>query len=277
MNFMSLPDEYAGKESKYAILPVAFEGDVTYGKGASKGPIQIIKASKHLEYYDEQYKSEPFENGIELLKEITAKSNKEIVKNIQEAYPNRFTITLGGDHTTTIGAVKGAQKYNKDFSVLIFDAHSDLRDSWNNSQVNHACVAKQVSKNHNVTIVGVRSQDKDEVDTKPDDVNIIYAHELLKTPIKTILKTLKEKVYISIDVDFFDPSFIRYTGTPEPGGFFWNDLIPILEQVAKNHNIIGADIVEFAPQGEESNYRSEAYSLAKLCYKILALKEKYNE
>ena len=182
-------------------------------------------------------------------------------------------MTLGGDHAVTIGVVKGLEKIHDDFSIVMLDAHSDFRDSWNNSELNHACVAKQISKQHDVGIIGVRSQDVDESKSveSSKNVHIIKAYDFNMDNLKETLGKLKKNVFISIDVDVFDLSFIRNTGTPEPGGFQWDRVIEILKEIFNQKKVIGADITEFAPKGLEENFRAEAYSLAKLAYKIMSL------
>ena len=263
---MSLPDAYAGKESRYGIVAVPFEGQVTYGKGASKGPDAIIEASQQLEYYDEQFDVEPFEKGIRIVNVQQAATAPEMIKNVQEVLPGNFVIGLGGDHSVTLGLT---QHLPKDVSVLIFDAHSDLRNSWK-TPLNHACVARKLSEKHSIGIVGVRSQDRDEIQT--DNVHVLKKYDITMEAFQKVLHQLNDTVYISIDVDVFDPAFIRNTGTPEPGGLFWDDLIGMLQTTFKQKNVCGCDVVEFAP---EMQYRSEAYALAKLCYKITALHAKY--
>lgn len=272
MKWMSLPDEYCSDNSKFVILPVEYEGNVTYGNGASNGSEEIIKASQNLEYYEDQFSNEPFAEGIKLLEPIKPENEKEMLQKtakIIENNQNRFILSLGGDHSVTIGIVNGLEK-NNDFSVIILDAHNDFRDSWNGSQNNHACVSKRISEKHDVAILGVRAQDIDESKEIKDSDNVhqITAYDLTLDKIKEILPKLKEKVYISIDVDVFDPSFIKNTGTPEPGGLEWNTLINILKLIFKEKKVISADIVEFAPK---ENYRAEAYSLARLAYKIMSL------
>ncbi len=271
MNYwMNLPREY--RKGKFVILPVSYEKDVTYGDGASLGPKEIIKASEHLEYYDEQFDCEPFEKGIELLKPIKATEPEEMIERASKEvniHKDKFVIGLGGDHSVTIGLTKNS---GKDVSVIILDAHADFRDSWNGSSLNHACVAKQLSKKHSVALLGVRSMDIDEAKQieENENVHLIKAYDFNLTKLKEILPKLKDKVYISIDVDVFDPSFIRNTGTPEPGGFNWNQVIAILKVIFNEKEVVGADIVEFAPK---ENFQAEAYSLAKLVYKIMGMKK----
>lgn len=275
MNFMNLPEEFASKEAKYYILPISYEGNVTSGKGTSKGPSEIIKSSCQLEYYDEQFDNEPYKKGIFLLQNLIANSPEEITEKISEEvskHKSKFIISLGGDHSVSIGIVKGLEKIHDDFSVIVFDAHPDLFYSWNNSRLNHRCTSFHISLKHSTSLLGIRSMDKDELDViKNNNVYVAYSHEDVKEKLLAILPKLKNKVYISIDVDSFDPSFIRNTGTPEPGGFFWKEFIELLEIIFMNKNVIGADIVEFSPN---ENFESESYSLAKLIYKILSMKEK---
>ncbi|MBL7057246.1 agmatinase [Candidatus Woesearchaeota archaeon] len=259
MHFMNLAENYCTDNSEFQILPIEYEGNVSYGKGASKGPNEIIKASEQLEYYDEQFDCEPFVKGIKTINKI-------------EDIKNKFTVALGGDHSVTIDVIKELEKEN-DFSVIILDAHPDMFYSWNGSQHNHRCVAQKTSEKHETLIVGVRSMDVDEKELieKKENVSIIKSYEYDHETLKKELKKLKKSVYLSIDVDVFDPSFIRNTGTPEPGGFSWNEVINILKTVFREKNIISADIVEFAPN---QNFESEAYSLAKLAYKLFSLKQK---
>jgi len=254
MRFMDLDKQYT-ENAFFSIIPKPFEGNVSYGKGSDKGPEEIIKASKQLEYYDEQFDCEPFLKGIE-----TTDTLKQ----------NQFPIFLGGDHSITINTVK---EINDDFDVIILDAHPDCFHSWNNETNNHRCTTQRISENHKALLVGIRSMDKDEVDiiNNNDNIDLLKAYNYTDDFFKEKLSKLKNKVYISIDVDVFDPSFIRNTGTPEPGGFGWDQVINILKIIFENKEVIAADIVEFAPT---ENFRAEAYSLAKLAYKIMSLKQK---
>ncbi|MBW3020769.1 agmatinase [Candidatus Woesearchaeota archaeon] len=271
MNFMNLAKEYSNEKSKFAILTIPYEGNVTYGTGASKGPDEIIKASEHMEYYEEQFDKEPFIEGIQTITLPKIETEKELLKKVEQNFPkDKFTVSLGGDHSVTIPIIKTLGK-EEDFDIIIFDAHPDFFDSWNNSQYNHRCVAKRSIEKHNILEVGIRSMDVDEFELiKEDDrIDIIKSYDLTIENFKEKLSKLKNKVYISIDVDAFDPSFLKNTGTPEPGGLQWKELIDMLKVIFEEKNVIGADIVEFAP---ETNFKAEAYSLARLCYKLIALK-----
>lgn len=271
---MNLPKEYSDEKSKYVIIPIEYEKDVTYGKGASNGAKEIIKASKHLEYYDEQFDIEGYTNGIRVLEPLNLmneepkKAMKIISEKVREQ-KEKFIIGVGGDHAVTTSLINGIED---DFDVIVLDAHADLRYSWNNSKLNHACVCRRLCKKHGVGVIGTRSMDTSEKEFLEENKNayMIKAYEYDENKLNELLSKLKDKVYVSIDVDVFDPSFIRNTGTPEPGGFFWNDIINILKIIFKKKSIIGCDVVEFAPT---QNFESEAYSLAKLIYKIICLNE----
>lgn len=298
MNWMNLPKEYATEDSRYIILPIEFEGNVTFGKGASLGSREIIKASKQLEYYDCSCENEPFEEGIRLLPTINAKNKtqeeavemiidetEKILANHKEQQnnnnKNRFLISLGGDHSVTTGIIKGLEKYEENFSVIVFDAHADFRPSWNNSAMNHACVSKNISKKHKLGIIGVRTMDIDEHFEikkleKEGRIKLINVSDYNLEKLREILNSISNKVYISIDVDIFDPSIIRNTGTPEPGGLDWMTIVNSLKTIFKNKKVIGCDIVEFSPVGHEKDVEVESYILAKLVYRIMALHKKYN-
>lgn len=285
-NFMALPKEYATEKSRFSIIPIAYEGNVSWMKGAENGPSIIISASENLEYYDEQFEMEPFVLGIETQGEIRpGKVNEETASEIIEKElkkrisKNKFPIFLGGDHSVTIATTRAMEGISPDFSFISIDAHSDLRESWNGSRFNHACTTKRVLERHNALIIGLRSQDIDEMEFMKFNkrVSAIKKYDFSKDELKKMLSSLSENVYLSIDVDAFDPSFIRNTGTPEPGGFLWDKMISAVEEIFKRKNVIGADITEFAPAGEPHNYNSEAFSLAKLCYKMMSLSEKYKE
>jgi agmatinase len=270
-------------------LPLLYNGKVTVGDGAFRGPKEIIKASYELEYFDCDLKIEPYLNGIHTLKEINFLKNKEDFFKVSEKISDavfknisffKFPIILGSDHSTTFPVISAFEKIEKDFGIIVLDAHSDLREEWGKDTWHHACVSRYISKNHKTLIAGVRSQDfyeNDFLKTKDGkNVSVIYADNLHKSlnDFKKQLKKLPKKIFLSIDVDFFDPSIIKNTNTPEPGGFNWNQTMEILNLIFKEKEIIGADIVEFSPKGDDWNFSSESYFLAKLVYKIIAYKFK---
>jgi agmatinase len=270
---MNLSEEFSNENSKFLIINIPWEKDVSYINGTSKGPLEIINASKQLEYFDIDYKKEIFEKGIKTIN-INPKNFEEIEKQIQEInFDNKFPVFIGGDHSITIATTK----FNKEeFDIINFDAHSDFFYSWNNSEKNHRCVNRKLIDKHNILILGLRSCDIEEFNQIKKDKRIDYltANEYDLFKLKEKLSKLKKKIYISIDVDVFDTSFIKNTGTPEPGGLFWKDIIYALELIFKEKEVIALDLVEFSPN---NNYSAEAYSLAKLIHKILILKDLNNE
>ncbi|MFP4111689.1 MAG: arginase family protein [Candidatus Woesearchaeota archaeon] len=276
MNFMNLPQKYAGKNSYNYILPVEYEGNMTGDKGAKHGSAAIIKSSYQLEYYDEFTGTESYEKGIRLLNplKLTSKKPETAIASIAKSVSkikDKFLVTLGGDHSVTIGALKGMEKNHEDFSVILFDAHADLFDSWNGSKYNHRCVSKYASYNHEVLIIGIRSLDRDEAETisNKDHINAIPAFGGHRKNLLHFLSRLKHKVYVSIDVDVFDPSLIRTTGTPEPGGLFWNEMLEYLKVIFDTKEVLACDIVEHSPK---KTFAHESYFLGKLLYKLLGLK-----
>ncbi len=288
MRFMNLPKEYSLKESKTTILPISFKSKTTKPTFAEKGPSSIIDASYELEYYDEELDIEPYEKGIyqEEILNIEEKDyqvrEKIIVDKIKDINKEKFLIVLGSDHSTTIPVVKALDEKHKEFGVIIFDAHSDLRDKDDNECGLHACVSREVSKKHKTVVCGVRSMDVFDKDYLKEnkDLEILKMKDLidskdiyLEKPKEFVrsLKKLPKKVYVSIDVDVFDCSFIRATGTPEPGGLFWNQLNNLLKIVFKEKDVVAVDVVEYSPTQDSF---SESYSLAKLVYKIIGYKHR---
>lgn len=271
---MNLPEEYANSDSRYYIIPISYEGNLTSVHGAKDGAKEIINASQQLEYFDERTKTEPFEKGIYLLPEINPGKvdEKKAFHHIRDNLPDltgKFPIFLGGDHSITYAITQGIG--SEDFSVVMFDAHADFRHSWNNSSYNHACVSKNISKNHDLCLFGVRSMDIEEhkeiIQKKIDITFKPTAEVVLKS-----MSRLKNNVYISIDVDCLDPSIIRNTGTPEPSGMDYEQLYEALKAIFSTKNVIGVDICEFSPQENKNDARVESYILAKLVYHILGLK-----
>jgi agmatinase len=270
--FMNLPDKYTGENSKFLIINIPWEKDVTYGKGASKGPKEIIKASHQLEYFDIDYEKEIFDQGIRVI-DIKPQVFEDIQNQIAKIdLTNKFPVFLGGDHSITIPAINSI---NDNFDVVVFDAHADFFYSWNGSQNNHRCVNRRLIENHNILVIGLRSCDIEEFNEMNKDKRIEYikATKFNLEVFKQKLSKLKKKVYVSIDVDVFNPNFIRNTGTPEPGGMNWDQVLDTLELVFTEKEIVASDIVEFSPNND---FDAEAYSLAKLTHKLFILKSHKN-
>jgi agmatinase len=249
------------EEAKVAILPVSYEKTTSYKKGTKKAPEAILKASKELELYDEELEDEPYKVGITTLKEV------KTLEELEKLETNKFLIAIGGEHTITLPLVK---KFPEEkLSILHIDAHADLKDKFEGNPLSHACVMRRISEfNKNITQVGVRSLSKEEHSfIRTEKIKTFFMKDLVfnRNYIQDILKTLKDDVYISIDVDAFDPSIIPDVGTPEPGGLRWYQLLLLLKEVFKNKNVVGVDLVEFSPSKESNS----DYLLAKLIYKIV--------
>ncbi len=260
-NFLGLEDEYSTFEgSRVAIVQVPYEGTVSFGKGTSRGPASIIYASRSLELFDDELGFEPCSVGIHTLGELECDIDPNQVVNAVEGLCTRliesdkFVITLGGEHSITLGPVRAHRASGEQFSVLSIDAHADLRGEYEGTKYSHACVMRRVTEESvNVIEVGVRSYSIEESEfiKSTDKVHIIPAREINSSSgdqwIERTVKLLSNKVYISIDVDGFDSSLVPSTGTPEPGGLGWYEVLGLLKRVFAERDVIGLDIVELAP------------------------------
>lgn len=262
--FLGTPNKQLSKIST-VILPVPYEATTTYGKGAKNGPIAIIAASKHLELYDEELKREiadcgiftaPFLKPAATPEKMLLKIYRAVKKILAE---KKFPVILGGEHTVSIGAIKATAELYPDLSVLQLDAHADLRDTYFGSPFNHGCVMRRVLEiTDKVASVGVRSLSKEEAEFIKG-----------KFPGDKIIKKLNRNVYVTIDLDVFDPSQMPSVGTPEPGGLFWNEVLAILKEVFLKKNVIGFDVVELAPI---KGLTHPDFLAAKLIYELIGYK-----
>ena len=284
INFLGLDENSSRFEtSKVVILPVPFERTVSFGRGTSRGPSSIIYSSRCLELYDDELGCEPYTCGVHTLAELECGSvdPAHMVSAVSEACSqllglNKFIITLGGEHSITLGAIKGHKTRFKDFSVLNLDAHCDLRDSYEGTPFNHACVMRRVlEEGYNVVEVGIRSYSKEEAEFIKGNKNlkVIHAREIFKSKnqewMDEVISSLLPQVYISVDLDVFDPSFVPSTGTPEPGGLGWYDVTELIKTVFKKRKVIGFDIMELAPA---SGIVGPDVLAAKLAYKAIGYK-----
>jgi len=264
-------NDYA--QASVVILPVPFDKTSTWLKGADKGPSSIIEASRYLEFYDIETDSEVLRKGFFTAKPVQSSSASVLVKktdSIVSKYlkDDKFVVTLGGEHSISIGVIKSHARRYKNLSVLHLDAHADSRDSYEGSRYNHACVIARVREYvSDVVSVGIRSMDVSErcgVDRK----KMFFAHEIYDSDkwIDKALGQLTDTVYITIDLDVFDPGIMPSTGTPEPGGLGWYQVLKLLSSVAKSKRIVGFDVVELCP----SNSKAPDFLAAKLIYTLLS-------
>jgi len=276
-NFGQLPGKYSNLETaRIVILPVAYDGTSTWRKGADKGPEAIIEASANMELYDIEIDSEVYKNGIftDSIVEVDVPVDKMVeaingeVQNYIEK--GKFVVVIGGEHSISIGAVKAHSHAYQGLTVLQLDAHTDLRQQYNGSKYNHACVMARVREMCPIVQVGIRSMDSTE---KPfvNRENIFFAKDIYNNKdwyAKAVSK-LSDKVYVTIDVDVFDPSIMPSTGTPEPGGLLWYEVLEFLKLVCEQRDVVGFDVVELCPDEEN---KAPDFMAAKLIYKLLSYK-----
>lgn len=274
-NFGGLEKKFSNYEdSRVVILPVPFDKTTTWIKGSDKGPAAIIEASQNMELYDIATGSEIYQQGIFTDKAILANSPKSMVrevgKKVQKLIADeKFVVVLGGEHSVSVGAIKAhAEKY-ENLSILHLDAHSDRRAAYNGSIYNHACaMARAEEMVENVISVGIRSLDVSELKNLKKD-KIFFAHDIYgqKGWIKKVANKLSKRVYVTIDLDVFDPGIMPSTGTPEPGGLSWYQVMELLEEVAAKKEIVGFDVVELCPNNAN---KAPNFLAAKLIYRLLS-------
>ncbi|MEM2918321.1 MAG: agmatinase [Candidatus Altiarchaeota archaeon] len=278
-NFCLLPKEFSDyKIAKFVILPIPYEKTTTYIKGTKNAPSAIIDASANLELYDEELnKNVAEEFGIATLNtiKITEKEQK-MVEKVENAcmkviIDDKFPIVIGGEHSISLGEVIAFKNKYKNFSVLQLDAHADLRDSYENSIYSHACIMRRIIEHCDAVQIGIRSLSNEEAELiKEKNLDVFFAHNIrkwnMKDFAKEILPKLKKNVFITVDMDFFDPSLIPSVGTPEPGGFFWYETLDFLREIIKGKNIVGFDVVELCPN---KNNKSSEFIAAKFIYKLV--------
>lgn len=276
-NFLGLEEEYTGYENaRVVILPIPYEATVTYCKGAGKGPNAIIDASKQVELYDREIGKNASDIGICTLNAVKSEKNPEkMVENVYAAVKteidnNKFVVVLGGEHSITAGAARAFKEKFSDLSVLQIDAHSDLRDEYEGSKFNHACVMKRVFDMKIPFIqVGIRSFCDEEADfIKRNKLKPFYVEDIRNDNawMDKAVSQLTKNVFVTIDMDGLDPSIMPSTGTPEPGGLEWYTVLDLLKKVAKAKNIVGFDVVELAPI---DNLHFPDFLAAKLTYKLI--------
>lgn len=275
-NFLDLPENLSDLENAMVVLLcLPYEASTTYGKGTKNGPQAILEASGHIETYDEELDIEPCQIGIST--QVPFESFDSVpetaIRQITDACESflkrkKFVVSVGGEHTITVGLVRAFKKSFPDMWVLQLDAHSDLRHSYMNSPLNHACVMARVAEICPYIGVGIRSSTLSERQSLKAPSKIVYAHEMNQNPAWSdqVLADLGDLVYLTIDLDFFDPSVVPCVGTPEPGGFQWYETLNFLKKLSETKRIIGFDVVELSP---EPNFVVSDVVAAKLIYKLL--------
>ena len=282
--FLGIDNKFSFKE-KVIVVPFGLEKTVSYGGGTRNGPKEIIKASHQVELYDEELNCEPFKKiGIKTLKPFKIEKNvkkalKVMSKINQDILEKKlFPMTLGGEHSITSGCISPFTKKFKNICLLHFDAHADLRDSYNGEKFSHASAIRRCLDYSNVSVIsfGIRNISKEEIPflkRNSKRIKIFWAKDKSKWDLNKFKRLIKNKnVYITFDVDGLDSGIMPATGTPEPGGLFWDETLSILKIAAKNSNIVGADLNELSPI---KGFNSYNFLAAKLVYKILSYKFLY--
>lgn len=276
-NFGDLPEEYSAlSNSEVVILPVPYDATSTWVKGADNGPAAIIEASAHMELYDIETDSQVYRKGIYTAEPVNVDSHPDdMVEAVREEVRDyiengKFVVVIGGEHSVSVGSVMAHAERYKDITVLQLDAHSDLRDKYEGSKYNHACVMARVKEDCPIVQVGIRSMDYSEK-AALDKNRVFFAGNIIRDKDwqKKVLSRLSGKVYITIDLDVFDPSIMPSTGTPEPGGLLWYDILVLLKGIFDDKEVVGFDVVELCP--DERN-KAPDFLAAKLIYKLLSYK-----
>lgn len=280
-NFLAIAEDefYSYKNSKFVIQSAPYEYTSSYLSGSDKGPEAILNASHFVELYDEELNQESYKLGgictlhpMDFKRKVDAKAVKLIeTETAKLLADNKFPITLGAEHTISLGCIKAIKEKTPDVHVLQIDAHSDLRASYNDNPYSHASVMYRVQElGVPLTQIGIRAQCIEEAQLiqSSKHIHTFYAHQIRNNAnwAAEALKTLGDNVYISIDADGFDPSIVPAVGTAEPNGMQWNETIEFLKQVIATKNIVGFDVVEIAPV--KGNILTE-YTMAKLVYKLI--------
>jgi agmatinase len=278
-SFFNLDHSFSEYEtSTIAILRAPYEKTTSYIRGTFKGPDAIMDASLQVELYDIETDSEPYKLGIytsealEFDEMAHPENSLKIIENEVARLLNdeKFPVIIGGEHTISLATFRAFHKKFNGVTCVSLDAHSDLRDTYRGSEYSHACVMRRISELKKPILLGIRSMDITEMEFAMDNgLTVQFAHQIVQKPeiIKNLNDNIGEKVYLSIDMDVFDPSYVPGVGTPEPGGLDWFQILDIIKYVNSCSKIVGVDIVELLPI--KDHIRSE-FLAAKLIYKILA-------
>lgn len=280
-NFAGIEDIYADENAAIYLQSIPYDGTSTWGKGANNGFEAFLDAAENMELYDIETDSEVYTHGVHILEPILEDDSAEAMfKAVYNSTKkllkkDKFLTFFGGEHSVSIGIIKAYyEKYPK-ITILQLDAHADLRVSYLGTAYNHACAVHDASKNANLIQVGIRSMDSCEKEHM-DYSKVFFAEDIYQKTdwIDKALALMTDQVYITIDLDAFDPSIMPATGTPEPGGLDWNTTIRFLKKVFQNRKVLGFDIVELAPI---EGLKAPQFLAAKLYYKMLSYKFQNHE
>jgi agmatinase len=275
ISYGDLPRSYRDPQhSLIVMVPVPFDATSTWIKGADRGPEAILEASANMELYDIETGSQVYEKGIFTDDPVeTGTDPAAMVESVHHRVhhwleQDKFVVTIGGEHSISLGPVLAHHRKYPDLSVLQLDAHTDLRPEYEGSPFNHACVMSRIREVCPITQVGIRSMDISEKEFM-DPGRVFFQEGIVESNdwIDRVIATLNDNVYLTVDLDVLDPSIMPSTGTPEPGGMEWYPLLNLLRRVSEEKRILGFDVVELCPS---EHHRAPDFLAAKLIYKILS-------
>ncbi len=263
--------------ARVVILPVPYDRTASYGKGTAQGPHAILEASSHMELYDDELGVEPCTIGIHTAPPVSGNDDlPEVMARKVEEATGRFLamgkmpVVIGGEHSVSIGAIRAYEKKYPKLSVVQLDAHGDLRKSYEGSPYNHACVMSHFAGRIPTLQVGIRSMSKEEGDwVREKRLPVVSAEQFIRRPGAALkaVDRLTDEIYLTVDVDYFDPGIMPSTGTPEPGGPGWYDTLDFIRGICSRRKLVGFDVNELRPLGEDV---APDFLAAKLIYKIIA-------
>ena len=277
--FLDPPDGFHDLErAKAVIVPFPYEGGVSWGGGTGQAPRAVLEASQQLEFYDEVLAFEPYRAGIATLEEPDVPDDPErMVAQLHDIAAHllemgKFIVVIGGDHSITNGYFQALAEREPELGVVQFDAHADLRGQYQGSPLSHACTMARVREKTKHTVqVGIRSLSRNEAELiAKENLQVGFMHQMRagRFDFEAALETLPEKVFLTIDVDVFDWSVIRSTGTPEPGGMLWDEAMSLLRLLFEKKRVVGFDVVELSHREDDPN---SAFAVAKLIYRLIGL------
>lgn len=278
--FLDIPDEFTRPSAHVQIIPVPYDATSTYRKGADKGPQAMIDASAQIEWYDIGTDAEHIEQGIHAQQPVLCEATDPIElaplvrSRVAQALRNsQLPVVLGGEHSVSIGAIEAVAEHRDRFSVLQIDAHGDTRDTYHGSTHNHACVMARAREHASIVQVGIRAIDSEELENMDRD-RVYFGHQVdLWTRshdlswMDRVIDQLEDAVYLTIDLDAFDPSILPSTGTPEPGGMDWFTINELVRRVARARRVVAFDVVELCPN---PNHHASDFIAAKLVYRVMS-------
>ena len=258
------------------VIPVPYDSTSSYLPGTRRGPLSILEASTHMELFDEELKREVYPVGIHTMNqlEITAQGPEQMIEKVTAAArrclkEGKFTVVVGGEHSVSLGMIRPLKEQYENLSVLQLDAHADLRSEYQGSRYSHACVGRRISEICPLCQVGIRSLSKEEWDyLASSKVSTLFAAEIQgrRDWMSRVLTSLSDEVYVTLDLDVFDPSIMPAVGTPEPGGMGWREILDLLKEVFRHKRVVGMDIVELTPI---PGHVASDFLAAKLIYRMI--------